>query len=465
VVDIEPAQPGRFSFYACGPTVYDLPHIGHGRQSLVYDVLRRYLTWSGVEVNHVSNVTDIDDQIIKRAQREDRPPGEVAQQYEQAHWQAMEGLGVLRPTHTPHATEYVEDMVDLIRRLFDAGFAYTAPDGVYFAAEAVDGYGLLARQSLDSLRAGARVEAVEGKRSPMDFVLWKLAKPGEPSWASPWGPGRPGWHTECVVMSLDLLGDGFDLHTGGLDLQFPHHENERAQAVALGKRFARHWMHHAFVEVAGEKMSKSLGNFTSLADLLARTDGRAYRLLVVQSHYRSPLEVTAGTISRAEKTLRRFDDFAERFGSQFAPLGGSGTGPDGGPAFGELPTLAAAYRGPAEREALNRFRSAMDSDLDTPRAAALVFDLITRANAAADAGRNEEAEAAAAAVANLAGALGLFAKTTVATDVDADQMAARIDQARAQKDYETADALRAELAARGYAVENTAAGTKVRRGT
>ncbi len=199
----------------------------------------------------------------------------------------MDGIGVKRPTHAPHATAYVEQMIDLIGQLVERGVAYETDDGVYFDAGSVADYGLLARQSLDSLRAGARVEVDDDKRSPIDFALWKKAKPGEPSWPSPWGDGRPGWHTECVVMSLDLLGDGFDLHGGGQDLAFPHHENERAQAVALGHTFARHWMHNGFVEIDGEKMSKSRGNFTNLLDLIQSSDPRAYRLLVLRSHYRS----------------------------------------------------------------------------------------------------------------------------------------------------------------------------------
>ena len=225
----------------------------------------------------------------------------------------MDALGVLRPDETPHATAYVDRMIDLVADLVARGVAYETADGVYLSVMDVPGYGLLAHQPLDSLRAGARVEADEEKRSPLDFVLWKKAKPGEPTWESPWGPGRPGWHTECVVMSLDLLGDGFDLHGGAIDLIFPHHENERAQAVATGRTFARHWVHNGWVTVGGEKMSKSLGNFTSLADLLARSDARAYRLLVLRSHYRSPIEVTPDTVADAEAGLARLDELARRF--------------------------------------------------------------------------------------------------------------------------------------------------------
>ncbi len=261
---------GEVSMYVCGPTVYDLPHIGHGRYNLVFDVLRRYLLFCGLAVHYVSNITDVDDNIIRRANEQGRTEPEVAAEFEARWWEAMDALGVLRPDDSPHATAYIDDMVELVGDLSARGVAYETSDGVYLDVDQVPGYGLLARQSLDSLRAGARVEENEEKRSPLDFALWKKAKEGEPAWDAPWGAGRPGWHTECVVMSLDLLGDGFDLHGGGQDLAFPHHENERAQAVAEGRPFARHWVHNGWVEVDGTKMSKSLGNFTSLTELLAR---------------------------------------------------------------------------------------------------------------------------------------------------------------------------------------------------
>ena len=267
-------EPGKVGMYVCGPTVYGPPHLGHGRFSLVFDVLRRYLEWTGLEVRYVSNITDIDDHIIDRANREGRSSEEIAVKCEAVWYQAMDAIGVKRPTVDPHATAYVDEMIALVEELVDRSRAYVTSDGVYLSVETVEGYGLLARQSLDEMRAGGgdRDLVGEEKRSPADFVLWKVAKPGEPSWDSPWGPGRPGWHTECVVMSLDLLGEGFDIHGGGQDLAFPHHENERAQAVALSKRFATHWVHNGFVEVGGEKMSKSLGNFTNLLDLIETVD-------------------------------------------------------------------------------------------------------------------------------------------------------------------------------------------------
>ncbi|MGQ0520894.1 MAG: cysteine--tRNA ligase [Actinomycetota bacterium] len=435
-------DPGRVSMYVCGPTVYGPPHIGHGRQLLVYDVLRRYLEWTGLDVRHVSNVTDIDDNIIKRANEEGRSCDDVTAEFEKAWYDAVDALGVLRPHEDPHATAYVAEMVGLIGELVARGIAYELADGVYFGVEAVDGYGLLARQSLASLRAGERVDLVEGKRSPFDFVLWKRAKPGEPEWDSPWGAGRPGWHTECVVMSLQLLGDGFDLHAGGLDLQFPHHENERAQAVALGHEFSRHWMHHAFVETAGEKMSKSLGNFTTLPDLLSRTDPRAYRLVVLQSHYRSPLDVMPENIGNAERALAKLDELHRRWAME------EGRPPDAA----------------ADPAALGQFRACMDDDLSTPAATGLLFDLVGRANAALAAGDTAGAAPAVAAAFEIAAALGLAPKAAdTALDDETRRLVAARDDARAARDFARSDAIRAELTARGWVVQDTPAGTTVHR--
>jgi len=450
----EPRTPGEVSMYVCGPTVYDLPHLGHGRYNLVFDVLRRYLLFNGLDVTYVSNVTDIDDNIIKRAAEQGRTEPEVATEFEAYWWEAMAALGVLRPDVAPHATAYVEQMVALVTDLVDKGIAYEISDGIYLNVEQVDGYGLLARQDLDSLRSGARVESSEEKRSPLDFVLWKKAKPEEPSWPSPWGPGRPGWHTECVVMSLDLLGDGFDLHGGGQDLAFPHHENERAQAVAEGRPFARHWVHNGWVEVDGTKMSKSLGNFTSLTDLLERSDARAYRLLVLRAHYRSPIEVTADTVADAEKALERLDTLARRF-SVGGILSSAASG---------YVVAGVAPAAEVDAEALADFRQHMDDDLDTPGALAGIFELVTAAHTAADGGEADRAQGLAVSAAVLAAALGLdFEGGASEVDPDSARLVAERDAARAARDFARADALRDELTAMGWTVEDTPGGTAVRR--
>ena len=432
--------PGKVGIYLCGPTVYGPPHLGHGRATLVYDILRRYLEWSGLEVRLVSNITDIDDKIIDRANREGRPWQDITHKCENVWFDAMGKLNVLRPTDVPHATEYVDQMVDMIATLIERDNAYVTEDGVYLSVLNVPDYGLLAHQSLDDMLSGGGDREVFGagnKRHPADFALWKFSKPGEPSWPSPWGEGRPGWHSECVVMSLSILGDGFDLHCGGMDLKFPHHENERAQAVALGREFANHWMHNGFVvDTEGEKMSKSLGNVANLLDLLQHYDPRAYRLVLLQTHYRSPVRIGQDNIDAAVNTLGGLDSFAAR--SQH--------------------TVSSE----PDSEVISRFRAFMDDDLDTPSASALLFETVRRANTALDAS-DASAPALVAAVRSMCAAFGLDLKQ--ASDVPAEtlKMAAELDAARAAKDFATADALRAALQADGWIVETNKAGTTVRR--
>jgi cysteinyl-tRNA synthetase len=452
VRELVPRTPGQLSIYVCGPTVYDLPHLGHGRHVLVWDVARRWYTFRGLDVHFVSNITDIDDNIINRALRDGLSETEVAAQYEAEWWSALTALGVTLPDDAPHATQFVDRMVELIGWFLRHDVAYATSDGLYFDVSTVSDYGLLAGQPLESLRAGARIEASDEKRSPLDFALWKNAKPGEPSWPAPFGDGRPGWHTECVVMALGLLGEDFDLHCGGFDLRFPHHENERAQAVAAGRTFARHWAHHGWVMVGEEKMSKSLGNFTSLTDLLAKTDARAYRLLVLRSHYRSPIEVTPSTIADAERALARLDSFARRFA--LAPLAGE--------------TLNVASNFAWEGEALDlydRVATNLDEDLNTPLAVAQLFDAVGFCNTMADRGETTDAAALASAVNVLFAAMGL---SLHASDDDVDPSSAALvvqrDAARLSKVWAEADRLRDELVAMGWVVEDATSGTAIRRG-
>ena len=444
-------DPGRVSMYVCGPTVDNLPHLGHGRFTLVWDIARRWFTFRGLDVTYVSNITDIDDKIIARSLIEDMSTADVVATYEGEWWAAMDRLGVARPDEAPHATQFVAEMIDLIGAFLEDDVAYLASDGVYFDVSRVPDYGLLAGQPLDSLRAGARVEANDEKRSPLDFALWKNAKPGEPSWPAPFGDGRPGWHTECVVMSLGLLGEGFDLHCGGLDLKFPHHENERAQAVAAGRVFSKHWGHNGWVMVGDEKMSKSLGNFTSLTHLAETSDPRAYRLLVLRSHYRSPIEVTTATIADAERALARLDALARRF---------------------ELPTLAGNALEVASNHhwesdgatLLDEVASILDDDLNTPLAVALLFDALAAANSAADQGDESGAKNLALAINALFGALGLSLNSD-GGDVDtlSADLVARRDRARESKDWAEADRLRNELVTLGWVVEDSSTGTLIRR--
>jgi cysteinyl-tRNA synthetase len=437
--------------YVCGPTVYDLPHLGHGRFTLVWDVARRWFTFRGLDVHFVSNITDIDDNIINKALREGTTEPAVAGAYEDEWWKAMAAIGVARPDDVPHATAYVTEMVALIADFIAADVAYAISDGIYFDVSRVDDYGLLAGQPLESLRAGARIEANDEKRSPLDFALWKFAKPNEPTWPAPFGDGRPGWHTECVVMSLGLLGDGFDLHCGGFDLKFPHHENERAQAVAAGRPFAQHWAHNGWVMVGDQKMSKSLGNFTSLTDMLTKTDARAYRLLVLRSHYRSPIEVSPTTIADAERGLERLDALARRF---------------------SLPTLAGEslvresdhlFTGAAAQLA-EAVATVMDDDLNTPVAVAELFEALSQANSLADDNKPDEARDLAVAIAVHFAAMGL-ALDGAGDDIDPESAAlvSARDAARAERDWAKADQLRDELVALGWVVEDAATGTKIRR--
>ena len=427
--------------YLCGPTVYGPPHLGHGRATLVYDILRRYLEWTGIEVRLVSNITDIDDKIIARAEREGREWSDITTKCEDIWFRAMEGIDVLRPTDVPHATEWVNEMVEMISTLEASGAAYATSDGVYLSVESVEDYGLLAYQSLDDMIAGGGDREVVGageKRHPADFALWKLAKPGEPAWESPWGAGRPGWHSECVVMSLGLLGDGFDLHCGGQDLRFPHHENERAQAVALGREFARHWMHNGFVvDAEGEKMAKSVGNVSNLLDLIEAYDSRVYRMVLLQSHYRSPVGISGDGLEAAGRSIAGLDSFIAR--------------------------TAALDETDADGVTLDAFRAAMDDDLDTPKAMALLFDTMRQANTALDNGDADTAARLSSAVREICRAVGLRLIEQEAVPAEVLAQAAALDAARAAKDFDVADSIRAELQDAGWQVETTRNGTTVRR--
>ena len=437
-VELEPRTAGRVSMYVCGPTPYDLAHLGHGRTAVVFDTLRRYLTWSGFTVTYVSNVTDVEDKIIARAASEGTTEAEVAGRFSDAYWSDLDRLGVGRPDAMPHATEFIEQMHALVAELVDSGHAYVIEgEGVYFAVDSYRDYGRLSGRRLDDLleAAGARVEIDEQKRSPVDFALWKAAKQGEPNWDSPWGPGRPGWHIECSAMSLEILGDGFDLHGGGDDLVFPHHENERAQAEAAGHPFARHWMHSGMVTIGGEKMSKSLQNFTTLAEALDRHDPRAFRLAVLQTHYRSQQELGPDVLVEAEQALGGLDALirkAEREGV------GANT---------------------ADPETIAAFRSAMDDDFGTPAAVGVIFDAKRHANTAIDAHDLKRAESLVAAVRELTGVIGIELRASEGADDEIDALVAQRVAARAAGDYAEADRVRDELAAQGITLEDGANGT------
>ncbi|MEO0492118.1 MAG: cysteine--tRNA ligase [Actinomycetota bacterium] len=430
---------GKVSLYACGPTVYDHPHLGHARQAMTYDVMRRYFEWRGLEVHHVANVTDIDDKIIARAQQEETTEPVISAEWKQVYDDVIfDQLNMLRPHDRPHATEYVEEMVEFIQTLIDNGTAYANDSGVYLRVHTVDGYGDLVHRTVDDLRegAGARVEVDENKEDPLDFALWKAAKPGEPVWPSPWGDGRPGWHIECVAMSLGILGDGFDLHGGGTDLVFPHHTNERAEAIAAGREFAQHWAHNAMINIGGEKMSKSLNNYTTIQSMLDEDpdNARALRLALLQTHYRKTMEINPDVMAQAREGVKRLDAMARK-------ASGAGVALDGVD---------------RDADAVTAFIEAMDDDLGTPEGVATMFETIRRANAALDAG-DESAGALVATAVDLAGAMGLTVGGDEAGDDDAeiDALVAARTQARADKDFAEADRIRDELTTRGIVVEDT----------
>jgi cysteinyl-tRNA synthetase len=461
-VELVPREPGAVSMYVCGPTVYDVPHVGHGRTALVFDVIRRYLAWRGYAVTFVSNVTDVEDKIIARAADRGTTEAELAAEFEAVYFEQLARLGVDRADHTPHATEYIAEMLALVGELVGDGHAYLVEgQGVYFDVRSFAGYGALPHRSLAELldSAGARVEVDEAKHSPIDFALWKAAKPGEPTWDSPWGPGRPGWHIECSAMSLDLLGEGFDIHGGGDDLAFPHHENERAQAEAAGHPFARHWIHSGMVLVGGEKMSKSLGNFTTLADALDAHGPRAFRLAVLQSHYRKPMDLGPTELEAAKKGVERFEAMLRAAAAA-------------GIVVDDTPTDAAAFDDPSVGDFRSRFVAAMDDDFNTPLAMGVVFEAVREANRAITAGERDRAAALVATVRELTGALGLElggdapddgADAGTTDDAEIDTLVRARDEARAARDFARADLLRDDLTARGITLEDTPAGTVWRR--
>ncbi|WP_420435646.1 cysteine--tRNA ligase [Candidatus Poriferisocius sp.] len=444
VVPFEPLVEGRVSMYVCGPTVYDVPHIGHARTALTFDMIRRYLKWRGYEVSFVSNITDIDDKIIARAAETGTTEPELAARYKQVYTEQMDRFGIARPDHQPHATEYVEEMLGFIGDLVDRGAAYAIEGkGVYFSVAAHARYGDLIARTPEELRegAGARVEVDADKADPLDFALWKAAKPGEPMWDSPWGPGRPGWHIECVAMATDLLGETFDIHGGGDDLAFPHHQNEVAEAEGAELGFARHWIHGAMLNVNGEKMAKSLGNFTTLSDLLDAYEPQVLRLLMLQTYYRTVMELSDDALAGASGALDRLRAWHRR-----------------AVAAGVDQTAG------ANADAVARFTAAMDDDFGTPAGLAVVFDLVREGNAALDAGDTDRAAAAHVTVGDLAGALGLKLAGDHNDGDDAqtemvEKLLAERERARAAKDFATADRIRDQLADDGIVIEDTPGGT------
>jgi cysteinyl-tRNA synthetase len=434
-----PLEPGKVRMYVCGMTVYDLCHMGHARMMTAFDVVYRWLRTLGHDVTYVRNITDIDDKIIKRALERGVPIRQLTDEMIAAMHADIGAIGLLPPTHEPRATDYVPQMLAMIGTLERKGYAYRAPGGdVNYAVRKFAGYGKLSGKSLDELRAGERVAVAEGKDDPLDFVLWKAAKADEPDdakYASPFGPGRPGWHIECSAMSCALLGETFDIHGGGLDLQFPHHENEIAQSEgASGKPFARLWMHNGFLNVDNEKMSKSLGNFFTIRDVLKATDGETLRFFMLRTHYRSPFNFSDANLDDARHALRRLYTALDAIAPDDTPLDWS------------QPAPAA-------------FRAAMNDDFNTPAALAVLFELAGEVN-------RTRSGAAAAQLKALGATLGILQRSPRAylqgggDDATViEQRIAERAQAKKARDFALADRIRDELAARGVVLKDGPQGT------
>ncbi len=457
--------------YVCGPTVYDQPHIGHARSAYIFDVIRRYLTYRGYKVKFVRNVTDVDDKIINKAQSElagkdlNSAVKEVSAKYLDLYHEDMKSLGIQEPDAEPKATEYVCSdkplMQQFIQQLIDKGCAYVAEGDVYFDIKKAKGYGKLSNQDLEKMESGARISLGEKKKDPLDFALWKAAKPGEPAWESPWGRGRPGWHIECSVMSSDILGDEFDIHGGGIDLIFPHHENEIAQSEGLGKKFARYWMHHGLLTINGQKMAKSLGNFITIKDLISKYPIDALKIFYLQEHYASPVDFTWNKLENVYKSTQRFEIL-----------------------FFRIEQVRKANMTKAVKTASfieknkDNFIKAMDDNFNTPDALASLFDLVNDTNKFID---QEKGSADYAEVANeaerilkeLGGILGLEFKQGRSFKMEFneavnlnDKIESKIklrNEARDKKDFASSDKIRKELENEGIILEDTKDGTVWRK--
>ncbi|HEV2783254.1 MAG TPA: cysteine--tRNA ligase [Actinophytocola sp.] len=438
--EFQPVRSGTASIYVCGPTPQGPPHIGHVRGALDYDVLRRWLLATGYDVVLVRNVTDIDDKILTKAAEHGKPWWQWAATHERAFDAAYDALGCLPASIAPRATGHITQMVELMQRLIDAGHAYAAGGDVYFSVESYPAYGELSGQRLDEVQQGEA--PAHGKRDPRDFTLWKGAKPGEPSWPTPWGPGRPGWHLECSAMALTYLGAEFDVHGGGLDLVFPHHENELAQSRAAGDPFVRYWMHNGLVGMAGEKMSKSLGNVVSIPEMLGKVRPQELRYYLVGPHYRSEIQYSRSALDEAIRAYRRIESFMRQVAQRTGVVRPSEPGPE--------------------------FSAAMNDDLGTPAALAAVHNAVRQGNIALDSGDEDAARALAATIRAQLDVLGLdplSPKWSTASNVDngamqalnslVDDLLAERQRARAERDFARADAIRDRLLATGITVEDT----------
>ena len=445
--EFEPINPGTVGIYVCGPTVQDAPHIGHLRSAIAFDVLRRWLTESGYEVVLIRNVTDIDDKILHAAGHAGEPWWALGERHNREFDEAYEAAGVLPPTLAPRATGHIPEMVALMHRLIEAGHAYPSGGDVYFDVRSFPDYGNLSGQKLDAMQATERTDTNRPKRDPLDFALWKAARPGEPSWQTPWGPGRPGWHLECSAMATKYLGPTFDIHGGGLDLLFPHHENELAQSVSAGDGFARFWLHNGMVNIGPAKMSKSLGNSLFALDLFESLRPAVVRYALLAPHYRSELTWSDGVLAEADAALSRVENFLRAVGN-------------------------VAFNGqePADGPAWQAFAEAMDDDLSLPRALAVLHSAVREGNAALEVDPAGQVQLLARQVRRMVAVLGLDSGPAGSADgrltAVADGLVQLVLDARAgarkRRDYTEADRIRERLAGLGVSVEDTAGGVRWR---
>ncbi|MET0117234.1 MAG: cysteine--tRNA ligase [Sedimenticola sp.] len=449
--EFKPIEPGKVRMYVCGMTVYDLCHLGHARVMVVFDVVYRYLKARGYDVTYIRNITDIDDKIINRANENGEPFGDLTERFIRAMHEDSDALGILPPDDEPRATTHLAEIIAMVEKLIENGHAYAAENGdVYFDVRSFPDYGKLSGKSIDDLESGARVEVDDIKRDPLDFALWKATKPGEPAWDSPWGQGRPGWHIECSAMSTCCLGDTFDIHGGGADLTFPHHENEIAQSEgATGHKFVNYWMHNGFVRINDEKMSKSLGNFFTVREILGRYQAEEVRYFILTSQYRSPLNYDDEHLDNARGALTRF---------YTALRGLPEVEPAGGEAFVE------------------RFHEAMDDDFNTPEALATMFEMVREINRVR-AEDERQAAALAAELKRLGAILGILQDDAESylrggapggddglSDADIEALIQQRVEAKANKDWATADRIRDELKSHDILLEDGPQGTSWRRG-
>lgn len=461
-------EEGKVKMYACGPTVYDVCHIGHARATTVFDVIVRYLRYSGYDVTYVRNITDIDDKIIKKANEEGVSWDRVAERYTKEFWEDMKALGNLPPSVEPKATEYIAHMHAIIQLLIDKGFAYVVDGDVYYSVRKFTSYGRLSKRNMDELQAGARVEVDERKKDPLDFALWKSSKPGEPWWESPWGKGRPGWHIECSAMTMKNLGQTFDIHGGGKDLIFPHHENEIAQSEgATGKTFAKYWLHNGFVTINAEKMSKSLGNFFTIKEVLKHYHPEVLRFFLLTTHYRNPIDYSDAALNDARTGLSKFYSTFKRVNEVLAGL------PEGAAAISSL-------KNEFEKEAFeniknlsNKIEEAMDDDFNTALAIGYMFDALKLVNRLSDEGCYSTMSFGRDVIVGLGNKLfGLFSATPeeffgteaakAALGISEDEINSLIEEriaAKKGKDFKRADEIRNLLLEKGIVLEDGPKGT------